>query len=254
MAIFRAICNTFFSCTHMRLRCAIVDDESLSIDILQGYLCRIPNIEVVATFNDPFTVVDFLNENQIDFLFLDIEMPNLSGIDLLKSLVDPPLVIITSANKNYALEGYELDVVDYLLKPISLTRLIRSVSKISEIISNRSTPVISPSDEFIFLKENKRMVRVNFRDILFVEGMKDYVKVVTRDKTVISKQNLSSIEELLANRNFVRVHKSYIVSLDHIDAYSCSFIEIGMFEIPIGRSHKERAMELLGQIGEIEKT
>lgn len=237
----------------MKLRCAIVDDESLSIDILQGYLCRIPNIEVVATFNDPISVVDFLNENQVDFLFLDIEMPNLSGIDLLRSLVDPPLVIITSANKNYALEGYELDVVDYLLKPISLKRLLRSVSKISDIVSAKSAPTASPSDEFIFLKENKRMVRVNFRDILFVEGMKDYVKVVTRDKTVISKQNLSSIEVLLADKNFVRVHKSYIVSLDHIDAYSCSFIEIGLFEIPIGRSHKDKAMEQLGLISDIEK-
>jgi DNA-binding LytR/AlgR family response regulator len=237
----------------MKLRCAIVDDESLSIDILQGYLCRIPNIEVVATFNDPISVVDFLNENQVDFLFLDIEMPNLSGIDLLKSLVDPPLVIITSANKNYALEGYELDVVDYLLKPISLKRLLRSVSKISDIVSVKTTSTASPSDEFIFLKENKRMVRVNFRDILFVEGMKDYVKVVTRDKTVISKQNLSSIEVLLADKNFVRVHKSYIVSLDHIDAYSCSFIEIGLFEIPIGRSHKDKAMEQLGLISDIEK-
>lgn len=237
----------------MKLRCAIVDDESLSIDILQGYLARIPNVEVVATFNDPISVIDFLNENEVDFLFLDIEMPNLSGIDLLKSLVEPPLVIITSANKNYALEGYELDVVDYLLKPISLKRLVRSISKISEIISAKINQVSISSEEYIFLKENKRMVRVNFADILFVEGMKDYVKVVTRDKTVVSKQSLSCLEDILANRNFVRVHKSFIVSLDHVDAFSNSFIEIGLFEIPIGRSHKEKALEQLGLISDSEK-
>ncbi len=237
----------------MKLRCAIVDDESLSIDILQGYLARIPNVEVVATFNDPISVIDFLNENEVDFLFLDIEMPNLSGIDLLKSLVEPPLVIITSANKNYALEGYELDVVDYLLKPISLKRLVRSISKISEIISAKINQVSISSEEYIFLKENKRMVRVNFADILFVEGMKDYVKVVTRDKTVVSKQSLSCLEDILANRNFVRVHKSFIVSLDHVDAFSNSFIEIGLFEIPIGRSHKDKALEQLGLISDSEK-
>jgi DNA-binding LytR/AlgR family response regulator len=234
----------------MILRCAIVDDEPLSIDILRGYLSNMKNIEVVATFNDPLSVVDFVNENNIDFLFLDIEMPNLSGIDLLKSLVDPPLVIITSANKNYAIDCFELDVVDYLLKPITLKRLLKSISKLSEVVSSRSPQSIQTGDDYIFLKENKRMVKVNFHDILFVEGMKDYVKVVTREKAVVSKLSMTAIEDLLYKYNFLRVHKSFIVSLNHVDAFSSSDIEIGLFKIPIGRSYKEQALSKLGDLSE----
>lgn len=236
----------------MKLRCAIVDDEPLSIDVLQGYLSKIPNIEVVATFNDPLNVFDFLNKNEVDFLLLDIEMPNLSGIDLVKSLVNPPLVIIISAHKNYALEGFELNVVDYLLKPISLSRLTKSIGKLVEIYSSKSTinqPALSGS-EYFFLKENKRMVRVNFDEILFIEGMKDYVKVVTLEKTVVSKANLVDMEELLAKKNFLRVHKSFIVSLAKIDAYSSSVIEIDHFEIPIGRSFKDEALAGLNRISD----
>lgn len=236
----------------MKLRCVIVDDEPLSIDVLQGYLDKMPNIDVVATFNDPLVVFDFLNKNEVDFLLLDIEMPNLSGIDLIKSLINPPLVIITSANKNYALEGYELNVVDYLLKPISLSRLTKSIGKLMDINSNK--PVINQSiqsgSEYVFLKENKRMVRINFDEILFIEGMKDYVKVITREKTVISKTNLSNMEELLMGKSFLRVHKSFIISLANVDAFSCSVIEIDHFEVPIGRSFKERAMVVLNQISD----
>ncbi len=228
----------------MELNCVIVDDEQVSVQVLEELLAKVPNVRIVETFNDPLSAVEFLSVSKVDFIFLDIEMPNLSGIDLLKSLVHPPLVIITSANKSYALEGYELSVADYLLKPISLNRVVKSVNKISELISHRNSS--ENRSDSIFLKENKRLVRINFADILFVESMKDYIKVVTKEKSVISKHNLSNFEKLLNPDKFVRVHKSYIVSLDHVEAFSCSEIEIGRFNIPIGRTHKDNALKRLG--------
>lgn len=231
----------------MRLRCAIVDDEPLAIDILESFLKKIPNIEVLGKFNEALSVIQFLNQTAVDFLFLDIEMPNLTGIELIKTLKNPPLIIITSANKDYAIESYELDVVDYLLKPLTLERVVKAINKLNDIVSHFE----KPHDEnvgYIFLKENKRMVKVNIQDILFIESLKDYVKVVTRDKTVITKENLSEFEKMLNPKDFVRVHKSFIIPLSKVDAFSSSIIEIGFFEIPIGRTYKDEALKHLGQI------
>jgi DNA-binding LytR/AlgR family response regulator len=231
----------------MKLRCVIVDDEPLSIEVMEGYLKKIPNIEVVATFNDAISVMSILSEQEIDFLFLDIEMPKLSGIDFLRSISNPPLVIITSANKNYAMDGYELNVVDYLLKPITLERVVRAVNKIIEKKSKKTNqPQPQDSSEYIFLKENKKMIRLNLSDIQYIESIKDYVKVVTQNKTVITKQNLSHFEQVLNPAEFVRVHRSFIVAINHIDAFTSASVEIGKLEIPIGRLYKDEALKRLG--------
>ncbi len=231
----------------MKLRCVIVDDEPLSIEVMEGYLKKIPNIEVVATFNDAISVMSILSEQDIDFLFLDIEMPKLSGIDFLRSITNPPMVIITSANKNYALDGYELNVVDYLLKPITLERVIRAVNKIIEKKSKkRMKPTREESTDYIFLKENKKMIRLVLSDIQYIESIKDYVKVVTENKTVVTKQNLSHFEQILDPSEFVRVHRSFIVAIRHIDAFTSASVEIGKLEIPIGRLYKDEALKRLG--------
>jgi len=231
----------------MKLRCVIVDDEPLSIEVMEGYLKKIPNIEVVATFNDAISVMSILSEQDIDFLFLDIEMPKLSGIDFLRSISNPPMVIITSANKNYALDGYELNVVDYLLKPITLERVIRAVNKIIEKKSKRTIkPTPQEGTDYIFLKENKKMIRLVLSDIQYIESIKDYVKVVTENKTVITKQNLSHFEQILDPAEFVRVHRSFIVAIRHIDAFTSASVEIGKLEVPIGRLYKDEALKRLG--------
>jgi DNA-binding LytR/AlgR family response regulator len=232
----------------MKLCCAIVDDEPLSIEILQGLLNRIPTIEVVATFNDALSVLDKLSELDVDFLFLDIEMPNLSGIDFLKSLPHPPLTIITSANKNYALDGFELNVVDYLLKPLTFERVLKSINKVIELKSIKPHHPSAIPDDYIYLKENKKMVRVRISDIKYIESIKDYVKVVTQGKTVVTKQNISHFEETLDSENFIRIHRSFIVGVKHIDAYSCSSVEIGTLEIPIGRLYKDHTLKRIGDI------
>jgi DNA-binding LytR/AlgR family response regulator len=233
----------------MKLRCAIVDDEPLAITVLEGFLAKISNIEIVATFNEAISVIDFLSDNQVDFLFLDIEMPNLTGIDFLKSFSNPPLVVITSANKNYAIEGYDLSVVDFVVKPLTFERLLKAINKVSEKINTKHhNDEAKDNGSYIFLKENKRMVKVNLDEILFIESIKDYVKVVCRGKTVITKQNISGIEQILNSQEFIRVHKSFIVSVKNVDAFSSSEIEIGLFKVPIGRSYKDNALSRLGDI------
>ncbi len=231
----------------MKLRCVIVDDEPLSVEVMEGYLKKIPGISIVATFNDAMSAMSVLGEEEIDLLFLDIEMPRLSGIDFLRTLANPPMVIITSANRNYAIEGFDLNVVDYLLKPITLERLVRGVNKAIEKKSKKHTAlVLADTDDCIFLKENKRMVRLNIQSILYLESIKDYVKVVTATRTVVTKQNLSYFEQILNPNLFIRVHRSFIVAVNNIEAFSSSSIEIGGQEIPFGRLYKDEALKRLG--------
>ena len=232
----------------MKLRCAIIDDEPLALTVLEGLIKKIPNVEVVAKFNDVLLVYDFLSQTQIDFLFLDVEMPNLSGIDFIRSLSHPPLVVITSANKNYAIEGFELNVADYILKPVSFERVLKAINKIIELKSTKVQPLPSDSSEFIYLKENKRTIRIHIGDILYIESVKDYSKVMLKDRAVLTKQTISHFEEILSPKEFMRVHRSFIIAIRQIHAYSCSSIEIGAVEIPIGRLYKDDILKRLGEI------
>lgn len=236
----------------MDVRCVIIDDEPLSINVLEGYLNRIPNVEVVATFTSALPVISYLKEQPVDFILLDIEMPNLTGIEFIKSLNDPPLVIIVSANKDYAIEGYELNVVDYVLKPLTLERLLKAVNKIFDAVSAKRNSVRTDyKEDILFLKVSKKNVKVLIPDILYIESVKDYVRVVTSDKEIITKQKLSYFEKILNPGQFVRIHRSYIVAKRHIDAYTLSSVEIGRVEIPIGRMYRDNAVNRLGYQFEI---
>lgn len=233
----------------MKLKCVIVDDEPLALTILEGYLKKIPFIEILAKFDNAIPVYEFLKETEVDILFLDIEMPNLTGIDFIKSLPSHPSVIFTTANKNYALEGFNLNVDDYILKPITFERLLTSVNRVADKLTLKEKDKSSDDEvNYLYLKENKKMVKVNFNDILFLESNKDYVKVVTFNKTVITKQQLSFFESKLNTKNFLRIHRSFIVAIDKIDAYSHSSIDIGKSELPIGRSYKDLVFEMLSKI------
>ena len=235
----------------MKLRCVVVDDEPLAITIIEGHLKKIPYIEIIGKFDNAIPVYEFLKENVVDLLFLDIEMPNITGIDFLKSLSSPPSVIFTTANKNHAIEGFDLNVEDYILKPITFERLFKSVNRVYENINREKKTEKPESDEFLYLKENKKMVKVYFKNILYLESIKDYVKVVTLRKTVITKQQLSYFESLLNNNKFLRIHRSFIVATDKIDAYSLSGIDIGNMELPIGRKYKESVINALENLNNI---
>ncbi|MBN1112441.1 MAG: response regulator transcription factor [Bacteroidales bacterium] len=230
----------------MNLRCVIVDDEPLAIAIIEDYLKKIPFIEVVGKFENVIPVYQFLKENQIDLLFLDIEMPNITGIDFLKTLINKPSVIITTANKNFAVEGFDLNVDDYILKPITFDRLLKGINRVVESKNKNNVRATNEQqNDFLYLKENKKMVKVYLKDILYLESIKDYAKVVTTEKTVITKQQLSFFESINNTNKFLRIHRSFIVAIDKIDSYSLSGIEVGDKELPIGRKFKDIVIEAL---------
>ncbi|HZY83067.1 MAG TPA: LytTR family DNA-binding domain-containing protein [Cyclobacteriaceae bacterium] len=228
------------------MKCIIVDDEPLAIEILESYVARIDELELKGTFRNAIAAFSFLQQNQVDLIFLDIEMPKLSGIDFLKTLKNSPKVIITTAYRDYAIEGFELEVVDYLLKPISFERFLKSVGKLQRI-DMPAAPQASTQDNFIYFKVDKKMVKTKIADILYIESIKDYVKVRTADKEIITQQKISYLDESLPRQQFLRVHRSFIVNLDRIDAYTATDVEISKFKVPIGRNYKADVMKVLSK-------
>lgn len=231
----------------MALKCIIVDDEPLAIEVIESYIDRITDLEIVAKCKNALTAFELLQKEKIDLIFLDIQMPKLTGLDFLKSLKNPPKVILTTAYRDYALEGYELDVVDYLLKPISFERFLKAVSKVYDIktYTEEEKDAIPESEEYIYLKADKKMVKVRLHEILYIESLKDYVRVSTSNKDVITHQKISYLEEKLPEECFLRIHRSFIVALRKIETYSASTIEVPGKELPIGRMYKEQVLERL---------
>lgn len=236
----------------MALRCLIVDDEPLAIEILQSYVERVDSLELVATCNNAVKAFDVLKKEKVDLLFLDIQMPKLTGIEFLKALNPAPKVVFTTAYREYAVESYELNVADYLLKPIAFDRFLMSINKVVEngnqLEKTETAPLINEesSDPFLFLKVDRKMVKVYLKDITYIESLKDYVRVKTANgKERVSLQKISYLEKKLPADYFQRVHKSFIVSVRKIDAFSSSAIEVGGTEVPIGRSYKSEVMKVL---------
>ncbi|WP_158797921.1 LytTR family DNA-binding domain-containing protein [Pedobacter sp. L105] len=235
-----------------RINCMIADDEQLAREIIEVYVHQLDQLNLVAVCSNGTEVYNALKVNTVDLLFLDIQMPHLTGIELLRIVKNPPLVIMTTAHREFALEGYELNVIDYLLKPISFERFLKAVAKYESIRNPGSKiagqPVILLKDDqqaFIYVKSDKKMVRILLKDILYIEGLKDYVKIQLEDKMIITYQTMSYFEEKLSANHFIRVHRSYIVSLDHISAYSATQIDIGNTPIPIGGSYGKEVLKKL---------
>ncbi|MEO9872477.1 LytR/AlgR family response regulator transcription factor [Ekhidna sp.] len=236
----------------MSIKCLIVDDEPLAIEILQSYVERVESLELIATCNNAVKAFDVLKKESVDLLLLDIQMPKLTGIEFLKVLNPSPKVIFTTAYREYAVESYELNVVDYLLKPIAFDRFLMAINK---VVKNGSStlemaqPKIESTqdgDPFLFLKVDRKMVKVYLKDITYIESLKDYVRVKKHDgKEVVSLQKISYLEQKLPSDCFLRVHKSYIISLKKVDAYSNTSIEVGGVEVPIGRSYKSEVVKVL---------
>lgn len=230
------------------MKCIIIDDEPLAIEILESYVARVDELELVGTFRNAIAAFTFVQQNAVDLIFLDIEMPKLSGIDFLKTLKHHPKVIITTAYRDYAIEGFELEVIDYLLKPIPFERFLKSVGK---VLSTRMETIVTPTpvaqDSFIYFKVDKKMVKTKIADILYIESIKDYVKVRTGEKEIITQQKISYLDESLPRTQFLRVHRSFIVNLDRIDAYTATDVEISKFKVPIGRNYKNDVMKVLSK-------
>lgn len=243
------------------IKCLIVDDEPPARDILRRYIGEMPMLELKGECANAMEVLSFLQQHPIDLLFLDIRMPQLKGTELIKILKNPPRVIFTTAHADYALEGYELDIVDYLLKPIQFERFVKAVSKAFQYalpVRNGSEPVVpsgavSPGgvmavvkDAFVYFRMDRKMVKVMLADIMYVESMKDYVKVHTCNGVIITKQSISSVEAMLPEEGFIRTHRSFIVNIGKIRSYTHELIEIEKTEIPIGKLFRNGVLKVLG--------
>lgn len=239
----------------------IVDDEPLAQDVLETYLEKIPDVKLVKKCSNAFEANEALKNEDIDLMFLDIQMPQLTGIDFLKTLSKPPLVIFTTAYSNYALEGFELNALDYLLKPISMERFMKAVNKAQEQIelqrrdATGGAPVTATIEEmgpdFFFVKADKKLVKVNFDNILYIEGLKDYVIIRMEQDRVITLQTMKSLEEKLPSNNFRRIHRSYIVNIDKIMAIVGNMVEVmekGQAKhLPVGKNYRDELLEIVNK-------
>jgi DNA-binding LytR/AlgR family response regulator len=230
-----------------KIHCLVIDDEPPAREILKQHIAGVEALELAGTCSNAVEAVSFLKEHPVDLLLLDIQMPQLFGTNFIRTLKNPPKVIFTTAYRKYAVEGFELDAVDYLLKPISFERFLKAVNKVLQlnISAAQAMPTFATKEEqngqsnsFLYFRAERKMVKVFFRDILYVEGLKDYIRIVTDNKTIVTKYVLSTLEEMLPANEFLRIHKSYIVAIYKIDSYNTDTIHIVKHELPIGRLYK----------------
>ena len=228
-----------------KIHCLVIDDEPLAREILKQHIAGVDALELTGTCSNAVEALSFLKEQSVDLLFLDIQMPQLFGTNFIRTLKNPPKVIFTTAFRKYAVEGFELDAVDYILKPISFERFLKGVNKVLEmdLAPPKATAALKevPNEQansFLYFRAEKKMVKVFFRHILFIEGLKDYIKIVTDSKTIVTKYVLSTLEEILPANDFLRIHKSYIIAINKIDSYNADTIQIAKHELPIGRLYK----------------
>lgn len=239
----------------MKIRCLIVDDEMLARGLIRNHIEKLGNFEVIAECSNAVQAFQSLRNQPVDLVFLDIQMPQITGIDFLKTIKHPPKVIITSGYSEYALEGFDLEVVDFILKPVTFERFLKAVNKFySEMVDETlmSQPLHAPNgheEAFIYVKENKKVVKVYLGEILYVEGLSEYVQIFTDKKKIITKASMSYMEEKLPSGNFLRIHKSFIVSVDKIEAFTATNIDVPGKELPIGRSYKSSVLDSLSLKG-----
>lgn len=236
----------------MKLRCLLVDDEPPALKVMASYAMSIQGLEVVGLCRNAFEALNVLQEKHVDVIFLDIKMPRLIGTEFLRNLAHPPKVIFVTAYREYAIEGYELDAVDYLLKPVSFERFFKAVTKLSRLVTSETPDAVAPSparqEAFVYLKVDKDMRKVFVNDIEYIESNKDYVMIYLSGGThFLVKQSITAMENLFSEHRFVRVHRSFIVSLNKVQGYNTLAVILPAREIPIGRLYKQAVIEQLGK-------
>jgi DNA-binding LytR/AlgR family response regulator len=242
------------------LQCLVIDDEPLAQDVLAAHIAHVPSLHLVQRCSNAMEAFEALHKNKIDLIFLDINMPVISGLSFLRSLKDPPAVILTTAYTEYAIEGYELDVVDYLLKPVPFDRFAKAVNKALQqmALPGRELPAALPEvpvaapvsaapqhKDYFFIKADGKLVKLNYADVLYIEGMKDYLKIFTTQTYYVIHQTMKAMEEQLPADRFMRVHKSYIIALSAIRTIDGSTIHIDKTEIPLGNAYREALMKVI---------
>ena len=225
----------------MTIRCLIVDDEPLALDLLESYVVKIPSLSLVGRCSSAFQAMDYIEQKTVDLIFLDIQMPGLSGIELSRSLINGPRVIFTTAFEKYALDGFKVDALDYLVKPVSFPEFLTAVNKAKRWFDHTSKTLTSETRSSLFVKSDYKIVQIEFRNIQYVEGLKDYVKIYQEgiDKPVITLMSMKSLEDNLPGNLFMRVHRSYIVNLEMIKTIERNRIVFGKTYIPVSDNYKE---------------
>ena len=228
--------------------CIIVEDEPLAAEVLQDYIRQVPFLQLKGICADAIYAMEMLQTEKIDLIFLDIHLPKLKGLDFLKTLKLPPHIIIVSAYHEYALQGYEYNVIDYLLKPVEFSRFLMAVNKLKQpaaIESNIQVASYTGERPYLFFNVSKKKVKIFLDEVLYIESLKEYIRIFTKTKSILTKFQLGQIEEVLAKNNFLRVHRSFIVAKDKIEAFSATDIEINGKQIPVGRSYKDLVQSAL---------
>ncbi len=220
-----------------KIRCIIVEDEPLAVKVLTDYIAEVPFLELKATFKDAILATEYLRGNSVDLIFLDIHLPKLKGMAFLKTIADPPAVIITTAYHQYAVEGFNLNVTDYLLKPIEFDRFIVAVNKVKT--TGFVKEIAEEPKDYLFLNVQKKKVKILFSEIVYIESQREYIKIVTTRKEFISKMGTHEIEELLPATQFKRIHRSFIIALNKIESYTAENVEVNGTSIPVGRGYRD---------------
>lgn len=240
----------------MKIRCLVIDDERLARDYLKNYISKVPELELLGDFNSPLKATELIKSGNVDLLFIDIQMPDITGVDFVKSLSKKPEVIFTTAYQEYALEGFNLSAVDYLLKPFSFDRFYQAVNKVIDKLENKqivddteNTSVQSQTsytDNYLTIRADRKFYKINFDDLIYIEGQKAYVTFHTSDKKITALASLKELEEALPENQFIRIHKSYIVAIREINSLEGNMIEVHNTQLPVGKSYKECVMKLFG--------
>jgi DNA-binding LytR/AlgR family response regulator len=225
-----------------KLKCVVVDDEPMAREIIEAYIAKTPNLELMASCKNAAEAILFAQEDDVDLFFLDINMPEISGLSLAKIIHKKTQIIFTTAYREYAIDGFNLNVVDYLLKPIAFDRFLQAVQKVS------LSEITATNNDFMFVRSDRKMVKIDFNSILYIESLSDYLKIFTTEKTIIIRETISSLEEKLPSKKFIRIHRSFIISLKNITSYTNEFIEINHKALPISRSYKESVLQKLAEV------
>jgi len=232
------------------IKTIIVDDEPLALDILEAFVSKMPNLQLVAKCENAFEANEILQNQKVDLMFLDIQMPQLNGVDFVKSLANPPCVVFTTAYPEFAVEGFELNAVDYLVKPVSMERFMKAVNMVAEkVAAKQEVDEPASTDQFFFVKADKKLVKINFDDIVYIEGLKDYVIIKNETNRVITLQTMKSLEDKLPPQTFRRIHRSFIVNMNKIQALDGSVVEVmekgQVKHLPIGKNYRDELLELI---------
>lgn len=234
----------------MKISCLIIDDEPPALELLHSHISNISDIEIIAACKNAVEAFEILNSQKVDLIFLDIKMPKLLGTDFLKNLANPPKVIFVTAYREYALDGYELDAVDYLVKPVTFDRFLKAVYKAKRLIGQENLPSTNEygknREAFIYVRVNKNMQKIFLDQIIYIESWKDYVKIfLINDKYFLAKLSISAMQNMLSAQSFLRVHRSFMVSMDKVTGFNSNCIFIGEKEVPIGRLYKQEVMKMI---------